>query len=82
MAYGTEMEFNNIEVHLIEIFPGLHAKRTLSLANATLGVVSNALLAVGSIGKGLAHSRGNAGQTRDQAGGSTNMYSAASIRDG
>ena len=31
------MDFNNIEVHPVNIFPGLPAKRTLSLANATLG---------------------------------------------
>jgi Transposase DDE domain len=58
MAPSTALTFNNIEDHIGEIFPDLHAKRILSLANATLGVVSNASLAVASIGKGLAHSRG------------------------
>lgn len=37
---------------------GLHAKRVLSLANATLGVVSTASLAVTTIGHGLALARG------------------------
>ena len=36
----------------------LHAKRVLSLANATLGVLSSASLAVHAIGQGLAHARG------------------------
>lgn len=49
---------NNIEEHIDKIFPELHAKRILSLANVTLSVVSNASLAVAAIGKGLAHSRG------------------------
>ena len=36
----------------------LHAKRVLSLANATLGVLSSASLAVHAIGQGLAHAQG------------------------
>lgn len=36
----------------------LHAKRILSLANATLGVIHAASLAVATIGKGLAQARG------------------------
>jgi hypothetical protein len=32
----------------------IHAKRVYSLANATLGVISSAALAVNSIGQGLA----------------------------
>lgn len=36
----------------------LHAKRVLSLANATLGVIHAASLAVATIGKGLAQARG------------------------
>lgn len=35
-----------------------HAKRVLSLANATLGVITSASLAVHAIGQGLAHARG------------------------
>lgn len=36
----------------------MHAKRVLSLANATLGVMSGASLAVHAIGQGLALARG------------------------
>ena len=36
----------------------VHAKRVTSLANATLGVMNAASLAVGAIGLGLAHARG------------------------
>ena len=36
----------------------LHAKRILSLANATLGVIKSASLAVNTIGQGLALARG------------------------
>src|SRR5450631_233658 len=49
------------EVHrfLDGLFDGdLHAKRVLSLANATLGVVRIASLAVNTIGQGLALARG------------------------
>jgi len=41
------------------LFDGdLHAKRILSLANATLGVIKTASLAVNTIGQGLALARG------------------------
>ena len=49
------------QVHrgLISLFDDdLHAKRVLSLANATLGVVRSASLAVDMIGQGLALARG------------------------
>ena len=49
------------EVHrfLAGLFDGdLHAKRVLSLANATLGVIWTASLAVNTIGQGLALARG------------------------
>lgn len=36
----------------------LHAKRVLSLANAALGVLTSASLAVHAIGQGLAHAQG------------------------
>jgi hypothetical protein len=36
----------------------VHAMRVLSMANATLGVLSSASLAVHAIGQGLAHVRG------------------------
>ena len=51
------MSFNDIEEHIEQIFPDLHARRVLSLANATLGVVTNNTLAVASIGQGLAQAR-------------------------
>jgi Transposase DDE domain len=49
------------EIHrgLTRLFDGdLHAKRILSLANATLGVVRTTSLAVNTIGQGLALARG------------------------
>ena len=51
------------EDHLIsfitELYDGdLHAKRVLSLAYGTLGVLTSASLAVHAIGQGLAHARG------------------------
>ena len=45
----------------------IHAKRVYSLANATLGVISSASLAVNSIGQGLALARGTTAQTCHQA---------------
>ena len=47
----------------------LHAKRVLSLAGATLGVIESASLAVGIIGQGLALVRGRLTKARCQAGG-------------
>ena len=45
------------------LFEGdLHAKRVLSLANGTLGVLTSASLAVHAIGQGLAHARGTLGK--------------------
>ena len=51
------------EDHLIsfidELYDGdLHAKRVVSLAHGTLGVLTGASLAVHAIGQGLAHARG------------------------
>jgi hypothetical protein len=44
---------------VVGLFAGdLHAKRVLSLANATLGVITGASLAVSMIGQGLALARG------------------------
>jgi len=44
---------------LDSIYEGdLHAKRVLSLSNATLGVLTSASLAVHAIGQGLAHAQG------------------------
>jgi hypothetical protein len=51
--------FQDISRFLADLFDGdLHAKRVLSLANATLGVVRTASLAVNTIGQGLALARG------------------------
>ncbi len=58
MAVSAIMTFNDIEAHIEQIFPDLHALRVLSLANATLGVVTNNTLAVAVIGQGLSHARG------------------------
>jgi hypothetical protein len=47
--------FTEVHRFLISLFDGdMHAKRVLSLANATLGVVRTASLAVNTIGQGLA----------------------------
>ncbi|MGH7211244.1 MAG: IS4-like element ISAs18 family transposase, partial [Acetobacteraceae bacterium] len=44
---------------MTDLFEGeLHAKRVLSLANATLGAVRTTSLAVNTIGQGLALARG------------------------
>ena len=51
--------FTEVHRFLTSLFDGdMHAKRVLSLANATLGVVRTASLAVNTIGQGLALARG------------------------
>ena len=51
--------FQDVQRFLAGLFDGdLHAKRVLSLANATLGVIRTASLAVQTIGLGLALARG------------------------
>ena len=51
--------FTQVNRFLTGLFDGdLHAKRVLSLANATLGVIKTASLAVNTIGQGLALARG------------------------
>ena len=51
--------FTQVHRSLTRLFDGdLHAKRILSLANATLGVIRTASLAVNTIGQGLALARG------------------------
>jgi hypothetical protein len=48
-----------VHAFLQSLFAGdLHAKRVLSLAGATLGVIQTASLAVATIGQGLALARG------------------------
>lgn len=49
----------DVERFIEELFAGdLHAKRVYSLANATLGVMTSASLAVSAIGQALAQARG------------------------
>lgn len=51
---------SDIVQFLDSLFEGdVHAKRVLSLANATLGIIASASLAVHAIGRGLAHARGS-----------------------
>ena len=59
MTHKQTLCFGQVHRFLDGLFDGdLHAKRVLSLANATLGVISTASLAVNTIGQGLALARG------------------------
>jgi hypothetical protein len=59
MAPDQTLGFQEVSRLLNRLFDGdLHAKRVLSLANATLGVIRTASLAVATIGQGLALARG------------------------
>jgi hypothetical protein len=59
MKPDQTLGFQQVSCFLNGLFDGdLHAKRVLSLANATLGVVRTASLAVNTIGQGLALARG------------------------
>jgi hypothetical protein len=59
MADNQSVSFEDVHQFVDGLFAGdLHAKRVLSLANATLGVITSASLAVGTIGQGLALARG------------------------
>ena len=59
MKPDQTLGFQQVHRFLSDLFDGdLHAKRVLSLANATLGVVRTASLAVNTIGHGLALARG------------------------
>ena len=59
MARRKGITFNSARRFLSGLFgKDMHAKRIYSLANATLGVVSTASLAVNTIGQGLAMARG------------------------
>ncbi len=59
MARRTRIGIEGIRSFLESLFEGdVHAKRIYSMANATLGVLSSASLAVHAIGQGLAHARG------------------------
>src|SRR5450631_3158408 len=59
MRRNQTLCFGEVYCFLDGLFDGdLHAKRVLSLANATLGVIETASLAVNTIGQGLALARG------------------------
>jgi len=59
MKPNQTLGFQDVPRFLDGLFDGdLHAKRVLSLANATLGVIKTAALAVHTIGQGLALARG------------------------
>jgi hypothetical protein len=59
MKRNQTLGFQDVNRFLTSLFDGdLHAKRVLSLANATLGVIKTASLAVTTIGQGLALARG------------------------
>jgi len=59
MARRPSFQFNDIHRFMQSLYgEDLHAKRVYSLANATLGVITSASLAVHVIGQGLAHARG------------------------
>src|SRR5208283_3078745 len=59
MTANQIIGFKGVYNFLSNLFDGdLHAKRVLSLANATLGVIQTASLAVNTIGQGLALARG------------------------
>jgi hypothetical protein len=59
MPANNKIGLNGIRKFLESLFEeDVHAMRVLSMANATLGVLSSASLAVLAIGQGLAHARG------------------------
>lgn len=59
MTRNQSLCFGEVHRFVAGVFDGdLHAKRILSLANATLGVTKTASLAVNTIGQGLALARG------------------------
>lgn len=59
VARASSVEASDISAFLNELFEyDEHAKRVQSLANATLGVITSASLAVHAVGQGLAHAQG------------------------
>ncbi len=55
----SKIQFDDVHGFLQTLFDGdLHAKRVYSLANATLGVMTSASLAIHTIGLGLAEAKG------------------------
>src|ERR1700735_1086045 len=56
---GSKERFDFVHEFLTRVFAeDLHAKRILSLAKGTLGVMTGSALAVSLIGQALAHARG------------------------
>lgn len=59
MAIRRPFKFNHVMAFLVPLLEeDMHAKRVLSLANAALGVMASASLAIHSIGQGLAQAKG------------------------
>ena len=59
MAKGLGFRFEDIHGLLDSLFgEDVHAKRVYSLANATMGVMASASLAIHAMGQGLAQARG------------------------
>ena len=59
MTHEAVLRLNDISEFITKLYEGdLHAKRVLSLANATLGVLTSVSLAVHAIGQGLAQAMG------------------------
>jgi len=59
MATKSKLKQKDVHRFLDSVFEqDVHAKRVLSLANATLGVIASGSLAVHAIGQGLAHVQG------------------------
>lgn len=59
MAKAKAIQSGDIMHYINDLVAGdEHAKRVLSLSNATLGVLHSASLAVHAIGQGLAHAQG------------------------
>ena len=59
MRPKSALRRNEINEFITRLYDGdLHAKRVLSLANGTLGVLSSASLAVHAVGQGLAQAQG------------------------
>ena len=65
MADKAVLRRDDISEFIANLYEGdLHAKRVLSLANATLGVLTSASLAVHAIGQGLAQAMGKLSKHR------------------
>ena len=59
MAKRTAVKFDDVHSFTESIYQDdVHAKRVYSMANATLGIMSSASLAIHAIGQGLAEARG------------------------